>query len=102
MRRLPYTRGMRIVAKALEDFNGDWHWVELHNAELVDPELRIYRIDGADTVCGIRLSGPNTARLHQTGAPSEPDCQACLEGGGDLDPAEMVELANRLTTAVAR
>lgn len=90
---------MRIVAKALEDFNGDWHWVELRNAELVDPEHRVYRIDGADTLCGIHLSGPNTARLHETGAPSEPDCESCLQGGA-LDPAEMVDLAERLTTAV--
>lgn len=90
---------MLIVAKALEDFNGDWHWVELHNAELVDPEQRVFRIDGADTLCGIRLSGPNTARLHETGAPAEPDCEACLEGGG-LDPAEMVGLAERLTEPV--
>ena len=91
---------MLIVAKALEDFNGDWHWVELHNAELVDPEHRVYRIDGADTICGIHLSGPNTARLHDTGAPAEPDCEACLEGDG-LRPGEMVEIAERITTAVA-
>jgi hypothetical protein len=92
---------MRIVAKALEDFTGDWHWVDLLNAELVDPELRVYQIDGAQTVCGLVLSGPNTARLHDTGAPPEPDCPACLEGGS-LDPAEMVELATRLTEPVAR
>ena len=90
---------MRIVAKLLEDFNGDWHWVDLHNAELVDPANRVYRIDGADTVCGIRLSGPNTTRLHDTGAPAEPDCQACLDGRG-LDPAEMVRLAEEIATPV--
>jgi hypothetical protein len=90
---------VRIVAKVLEDFNGDWHWVELHDAELIDPELRVYRISGADTVCGIRLSGPNTTRLHETGAPSEPDCEGCLDGGG-LDPSEMVDLAQRLTEPV--
>ncbi len=91
---------MRIVAKLLEDFNSDWHWVDLHDAELVDPADRVYQISGADTVCGIRLSGPNTTRLHDTGAPPEPDCPACLEGGG-LDPSEMVRLAQELTEAVA-
>jgi hypothetical protein len=90
---------MRIVAKLLEDFNGDWHWVDLHDAELVDAELRVYRITGADTVCGIRLSGPNTTRLHDTGAPPEPDCPACLDGGA-LDPSEMVHLAQELATPV--
>lgn len=73
---------MRIVAKALEDFNGDWHWVDLHNAELIDAEQRIYKIDGADTLCGIRLSGPNTTRLHDTGAPPEPDCALCQRDAG--------------------
>ena len=90
---------MRIVAKLLEDFNGDWHWVELHDPELVDPDLRVYHISGADTVCGIPLSGPNTTRLHETGAPPEPDCEACLDGGG-LDPSEMVRLAQELASAV--
>ncbi|MBM3140411.1 MAG: hypothetical protein FJZ92_09450 [Chloroflexi bacterium] len=92
------------MAKLLEDFNGDWHWVDLHNAELIDPEQRVYCIDGADTVCGIRLSGPNTTRLHDTGAPPEPDCDGCLDGGG-LDPGEMVRLAETLsapTPAVVR
>ena len=73
---------MRIVAKLLEDFNGDWHWVDLKNAREVDPENRVFEIDEAGTVCGIRLSGPTRTRLHDTGAPSEPDCPNCLEGGG--------------------
>ena len=90
---------MRIVAKLLENFNDDWHWVDLKNAEVVDPALRVYHIDRADTVCGIHLSGPNTTRLHDTGAPPEPDCPACLSGGA-LDPAEMVELAQRITDPV--
>jgi hypothetical protein len=90
---------VRIVAKLLEAFNDDWHWVNLHDAELVDASLRVYRISGADTVCGIFLSGPNTTRLHETGAPPEPDCAACLDGGG-LDPSEMVRLAQELATAV--
>ena len=38
---------MRIVAKLLEDFAGDWHWVDLKNAREVDPENRVFEIDGA-------------------------------------------------------
>ncbi|MQA00877.1 MAG: hypothetical protein GEU80_16405 [Dehalococcoidia bacterium] len=92
---------MRIVAKALEAFVGDWHWVELHNAELVEPAERVYRISGADTLCGIHLSGPNTARLHDTGAPPEPDCEACLQAGDDGGMAEAVAAAEEIVTAVA-
>ena len=88
---------MRIVAKLLEDFNGDWHWVDLENAREVDPENRVFEIDGAGTVCGIRLSGPTRTRLHDTGAPSEPDCQNCLDGsGGDISPGLRREIEEAL------
>jgi hypothetical protein len=88
---------MRIVAKLLEDFAGDWHWVELVNARELDPEQRLYEIDGAHTVCGIRLSGPTRTRLHDTGAPSEPDCAGCLaEGGSGLSPSVMRDLEEAL------
>jgi hypothetical protein len=104
---------MRIVAKLLEDFAGDWHWVELHNAREVDPESRVFEIDGASTVCGIRLSGPTRTRLHETGAPSEPDCENCLHndgsGGGlslaarkDIEEALGVEVAEPVLVPVRR
>jgi hypothetical protein len=95
---------MRIVAKLLEDFNGDWHWVDLKNAREVDAEQRVYDIDGASTVCGIRLSGPTRTRLHDTGAPPEPDCPNCLEGGGGgLSPGvrRAIEEALEVETEVA-
>lgn len=93
---------MRIVAKLLEDFAGDWHWVELHNAVEVDPENRVFEIDGASTVCGIRLSGPTRTRLHETGAPSEPDCENCLHGdGGGLSPAARADIEEALGVEVA-
>ena len=76
---------MRIVAKMLEDFAGDWHWVDLVNAVEVDGEDGVFEIDSAATVCGIHLSGPTRTRLHDTGAPSEPDCPSCVDGSeGDL------------------
>ncbi len=88
---------MRIVAELLEDFNGDWHWVDLKNAREVDPENRVFEIDSAGTVCGIRLSGPARTRLHDTGAPSEPDCQNCLDGGaGDISPGLRKEIEEAL------
>jgi hypothetical protein len=93
---------MRIVAKLLEDFAGDWHWVELHNAREVDPENRVFEIDGASTVCGIKLSGPTRTRLHDTGAPSEPDCANCLHGDGSgLSPAARADIEEALGVEVA-
>jgi hypothetical protein len=104
---------MRIVAKLLEDFAGDWHWVELHNAREVGAENRVYEIDGASTACGIRLSGPRRTRLHDTGAPSEPDCENCLHddgsGGGlslatrkDIEEALGVEVVEPILVPVRR
>ncbi len=88
---------MRIVAKLLEDFNGDWHWVDLKNAREVEGADRVYEFDGASTVCGIRLSGPTRTRLHDTGAPPEPDCPNCLDGSdGDLSPGVRREIEEAL------
>lgn len=88
---------MRIVAKLLEDFAGDWHWVDLHNARPVDPEERTFDIDGAGTACGIRLSGPIRTRLHDTGAPPEPDCESCLhEGGSGLSRGVIADIEEAL------
>lgn len=95
---------MRIVAKLLEDFAGDWHWVDLVNAAEVDGEDHVFTIDSAATVCGIHLSGPTRTRLHDTGAPSEPDCPSCLDGGkGDLTPGvrRQIEEALEVGTEVA-
>ena len=95
---------MRIVAKLLEDFAGDWHWVDLVNAVEVDGEDRVFEIDSAMTVCGIHLSGPARTRLHDTGAPSEPDCASCLDGSeGDLSPGvrRQIEEALEVGTEVS-
>ena len=43
----------RIVAKALDDFGDDWHWVILHDAE--PRGERRYWTRLVDTICGIRL-----------------------------------------------
>ena len=70
---------MRIVAKLLEDFSEDWHWVELENPQEIAHAERVFEIDSAVTLCVIFLSGPTRTRLHDTGAPSLPDCSSCLE-----------------------
>jgi hypothetical protein len=70
----------RIVAKALEDFGDDWHWVILHAARELGPDT--YHASGVSTVCGIWLDeGSVTVTLHDTGAPNEPTCPRCLDGG---------------------
>ena len=74
----------RIVAKALDDFGDDWHWVILHAAQELEADT--YRASGVSTVCGIWLDEGNvTVTLHDTGAPDEPTCPRCLDGG--LDPS---------------
>ena len=70
---------MRIVAKLLEDFSEDWHWVDLENPQEIDHDERVFEIDSAETLCGILLSGPTRTRLHDTGAPPQPDCPSCLK-----------------------
>jgi hypothetical protein len=71
---------MRIVAKALDDFGDDWHWVVLHDAE--PRGGRAYWASSVDTICGIALAeGGVVVTLHDTGAPDQPDCARCLSGG---------------------
>ncbi|MSQ31379.1 MAG: hypothetical protein EXR64_05055 [Dehalococcoidia bacterium] len=71
---------MRIVAKALDDFGDDWHWVILHGAE--PRGERRYFTTLVDTLCGILLDeGGVTVTLVDTGAPDEPNCPRCLTGG---------------------
>lgn len=71
----------RIVGKAMNDLAGDWHWIVLHDARELEPRLVI--ANAVDTICGIYIaSGPLRVRLIDTGAPAEPTCAACLEGGG--------------------
>ena len=67
---------MRIVAKALDDFGDDWHWVILHNVE-PRGERRFFTTL-VDTICGIHLDeGGVTVTLVDTGAPPEPNCPQC-------------------------
>ena len=88
----------RIVAKALEDFGDDWHWVVLHAA--VQLEADVYRAQGVSTVCGIWLDeGDVTVTLHDTGAPSEPTCRGCLDGG--LQPTLAASVREALEAAPA-
>jgi len=67
---------MRIVAKALDDFGDDWHWVILHDAE--PRGERRYYTTLVDTICGIHLDeGGVVVTLVDTGAPPEPNCPQC-------------------------
>jgi len=77
---------VRVVAKAMEDFGDDWHWVQLHDPEPVGdvrslawkaaPSLLCSRVT---TGCGIELdAGPVTVTLNDTGAPPRPTCPDCL------------------------
>ena len=71
---------MRLVAKALDDFGDDWHWVILHDIE-PQGERRFYA-SRVDTICGIRLDeGGVTVTLVDTGAPDEPNCPQCQAAG---------------------
>lgn len=71
---------VRIVAKALDDFGDDWHWVVLHDAE--PRGGRAYWASSVDTICGIALAeGGVVVTLHDTGAPDQPDCARCLTKG---------------------
>lgn len=80
---------VRIVAKALDDFGDDWHWVILHDAEAVAE--RRYRASSVDTICGIVLDeGSVVVTLHDTGAPDEPNCPQCL--GHGVGPALRLEI----------
>ncbi len=89
---------MQIVAKALEDFGDDWHWVVLHDAE-PRGDRRFYA-SHVDTICGIILDeGGVVVTLHDTGAPDQPNCPRCLQGG--FDPALRLALEEVLERAEA-
>ena len=70
---------MTIVAKLLDDFGDNWHWVILHD---VDPRSeQQFWASHIDTACGVILDeGGSVAELVDTGAPAEPDCPLCLSG----------------------
>ena len=89
---------MRIVAKALEDFGDDWHWVVLHDAE--PRGERRYYASAVDTVCGIVLDESGVVvTLHDTGAPDEPNCPQCRAGG--ISPSLRADLERALEEAEA-
>ena len=87
---------VRIVAKALDDFGDDWHWVILHDAEPRGD--RRYFTTLVDTVCGILLDeGGVTVTLVDTGAPDEPNCPRCR--GEGVDPGLRLEIERVLEEA---
>lgn len=89
---------MRIVAKALDDFGDDWHWVLLHDAA-PQGERRFFA-SRVDTACGIVLDeGGVVVTLHDTGAPDEPNCPRCL--GQGLSPELRAQLEQVLEAAEA-
>jgi len=87
-----------LVAKVLDDFGDDWHWVVLHDAVQVGPQQ--WRSGPIDTVCGLVLDEVGAlVTLYDTGAPDEPNCPACLTGvpsGGLVNEIETF-LRERLT-----
>lgn len=71
-----------IVAKAMNDLADDWHWVVL--VDPVEVEPRVFRTSRVRTKCGLHISDvPRVVRLFDMGAPDEPTCPRCLEGGLD-------------------
>ena len=89
---------MRLVAKALDDFGDDWHWVILHDIE--QQGERQYYASRVDTICGIHLDeGGAMVTLHDTGAPDEPNCPRCQ--GSGMSPGLRAELEHVLEEAEA-
>ena len=89
---------VRIVAKALEDFGDDWHWVVLHDAEQRGD--RAYWASSVDTICGIALAeGGVVVTLVDTGAPDSPNCTRCLSEG--VSPGLRLALDEALEAARA-
>ena len=89
---------MRIVAKALDDFGDDWHWVILHDVEPRGERRYYARL--VDTICGIVLDeGGAVVTLVDTGAPDTPNCPRCQ--GDGLSPALRAELERVLEEAEA-
>ena len=71
---------IRIVAKALDDFGDDWHWVILHDAEPRGAARYFPRL--VATICGIHLDeGGVVVTLVDTGAPDAPNCPQCQASG---------------------
>lgn len=89
---------VRVVAKAMNDLADDWHWVLLLDATEVEP--RVFHTAMVRTKCGVMISAtPRVVQLFDMGAPDEPTCPRCLEGG--LDPglratiSELIEASER-------
>jgi hypothetical protein len=75
---------VRVVAKAMNDLADDWHWVLLVDATELEP--RVFHAALVKTRCGLMISStPRVVQLFDMGAPSEPTCPRCLDGG--IDPA---------------
>ncbi|MGE0227890.1 MAG: hypothetical protein AB7I38_00790 [Dehalococcoidia bacterium] len=96
---------VRVVAKAMNDLADDWHWVTLVEATELEP--RVFRALQVRTRCGIVISSePRVVQLFDMGAPDEPTCPRCIEGG--LDPAlraaisEVLESSERVTQPAGR
>jgi hypothetical protein len=86
----------QIVAKALNDLADEWHWVVMHDAQQLEPE--VYMASLVDTVCGILISGtPQRVRLYDMGAPDEPTCPSCLDSG--LPPGLRAEIEQVIESA---
>ena len=80
-----------LVAKALDDFGDEWHWVVLKDAVLLDGSR--FRASRVVTRCGIELdAGPIVVTLHDTGAPDTPTCERCLDvaPGGAMKVLEAI------------
>lgn len=91
---------VRVVAKAMNDLADDWHWVTLVEATELEP--RVFRALRVRTRCGIVISSePRVVQLFDMGAPDEPTCPRCIDGG--LDPAlraaisEVIESTERIS-----
>ena len=89
---------VRIVAKALDDFGDDWHWVILHDVEPRGERRYYARL--VDTICGIVLDeGGAVVTLVDTGAPDTPNCPRCQ--GAGLGPELRAEIERVLEQAEA-
>ncbi|MEE2875779.1 MAG: hypothetical protein VYD09_04540 [Chloroflexota bacterium] len=90
---------MTIVAKLLDDFGDNWHWVVLHDVEPRGESH--FWASHIDTICGVILDeGGSVAELVDTGAPDEPDCNMCLSGGSGLSVSVLQEAEKILEVAI--
>ena len=89
---------VRFVGKAMDDLADDWHWVVLHDASELEP--RVYAVSRVDTICGLLIADrPRRVRLFDMGAPDEPTCRRCLDGG--MPPGLRAEIEAALEHAEA-